>query len=242
MVKAVQSEMVKHTLQEIYHRGGGFPRKPYVLALLTYHMIGMEPGFSYLKEMQKDTITLRLTGENSLLAKMELRELIKAAGNDDWIPQACLGEEILREIDGIFLPILSFSLVNDLLSLNEQRPFVRLILEALLKGKKIVALKTGADPHDPYWKMKGMDKGPALLKRTMLQQLVQLKSMGIILISKNEKADFKPEENKKTVISKETIRNAHLHNQTEIRIQGGSIITPLARDMAKELNILLKTF
>jgi dihydrofolate reductase len=87
-----------------------------------------------------------------------------------------------------------------------------------------------------------MDKGPALLKRTMLQQLVQLKSMGIILISKNEKADFKPEENKKTVISKETIENAHLQNQTEIRIQGGSIITPLARDMAKELNILLKTF
>lgn len=238
----MQSEMVKHTLQEIYHRGGGFPRKPYVLALLTSHMIGMEPGFSYLKEMQKDSITLRLTGENSLLAKMELGELIKAAGNDDWIPESCLSEEILRKIDGIFLPILSFSLVNDLLSLNEQRPFVRLILEALLKGKKIVALKTGADPHDPYWKMKGIDKGPVLLKRTMLQQLVQLKSMGIILISKNEKADFTPEENKKTVISKETIRNAHLQNQTEIRIQSGSIITPLARDTAKELNILLKTF
>ncbi|MBT2689588.1 hypothetical protein J7I93_15460 [Bacillus sp. ISL-47] len=242
MGNAVQSEMVKHTLQEIYHRGGGFPRKPYVLALLTSHMIGMEPGFSYLKELQKDSITLRITGEDSIVDRMQPGELIKAVGNDDWIPQSFLSEKILREIDGIFLPILSFSLINDLLSLNDQRPFVRIILEALLQGKKVAALKTGSDPHDPYWKMKGMDKGPALLKRTLLQQLVQLKSMGITVISDNEKADFTPEMNKKTVISEETIRYAHQHNQTVIRIHSGSIITPLARDVAKELNILLKTF
>lgn len=237
----MQSEMAKHTLQEIYLRRG-FPKKPYVLALLTFHMIGMEPGLSYLREIKKDSICLCMTAEDSLLNHLQPGELIKAAGSDHWIPLGRLSEAIMEEIDVIFLPVLSFSLVNDILTHNEQRPFVRLILEALLKGKKVVALKTGADPYDPFWKLKGMDKGTALFKRKLYQQLIQLKSMGIDLITENEEVDFMAKGNSKSVITEEAVRLVHQRNLSELEIQRGSIITPLARDLAKELNILLKFF
>ncbi|GLB61321.1 hypothetical protein NCCP133_34510 [Cytobacillus sp. NCCP-133] len=236
----MQSEMAIHTLQEIYHRREVFHKKPYVLALLTFHMIGMEPGLSYLRNLNKKSNRFRVSGDESFLANMQPGELIRSIGNDDWIPLRNIKKSYISEINGIFLPILSFSLINDLLSLNEQRPFVRLILEALLKGKKVVALKTGADPYDSYWKMEGMDKGPVLLKRKLHNQLLQLKSMGISVIAVHENADFSTAF-KKSVITEGIVRNAHQRNMTELEIQGGSIITPLARDTARELNILLKT-
>ncbi|WP_370222500.1 hypothetical protein [Cytobacillus sp.] len=230
--------MAKNTLQELYLRNDSFrDRKPHILALLTSHMIGMEPGFSYLKELTKEDITLRMTAEEEMLKQVQLQKLVLLTGNDDWISPSMVHEQLIDHFDEIFLPILSFSLITDILSLNEKRPMVRIILKGLLRGKRVTALKAGGDPFSQYWKLKGMDKGPDLLKRKLNQQLAELKMLGIRLLEFNEPADFAVQPLKKTVITDESLRFAHLNKLDQIAVPKGAIITPLARDTAKELKI-----
>lgn len=120
-----------------------------------------------------------------------------------------------------------FSLITDILSLNEKRPLVQIILKGLLKGKRVTALKAGGDPFSQYWKLKGMDKGPDLLKRKLSQQMAELKMLGIRLIDFNEQADFAVQHVKKTVITDESVRFAHLSKLDQLAVPKGAIITPL---------------
>ncbi|MEC1893491.1 hypothetical protein ACOSZF_06755 [Cytobacillus firmus] len=230
--------MAKNTLQELYMRNEkSRGRKPHILALLTSHMIGMEPGFSYLQKLIQEDITLRMAAEEEMLTQFPLEELVSLTGNDDWISASMINDQLLDHFDEILLPILSFSLIADLLNFNEQRPLVRIILMGLLKGKRVTALKAGGDPFSQYWKLKGMDKGPDILKRKLNGQMAELKVLGIRLIDFNDRADFAVHQMKKTVISDETVRFAYLSKLNQLTVPKGAIITPLARDTAKELKI-----
>ncbi|MBG9550531.1 hypothetical protein ABE25_09545 [Cytobacillus firmus] len=238
MISKKQSVMAKNTLQELYMRNEkSRGRKPHILALLTSHMIGMEPGFSYLQKLIQEDITLRMAAEEEMLTQFPLEELVSLTGNDDWISASMINDQLLDHFDEILLPILSFSLIADLLNFNEQRPLVRIILMGLLKGKRVTALKTGGDPFSQYWKLKGMDKGPDILKRKLNGQMAELKVLGIRLIDFNDRADFAVHQMKKTVISDETVRFAYLSKLNQLTVPKGAIITPLARDTAKELKI-----
>ncbi|MBU8878557.1 hypothetical protein BGM26_06085 [Bacillus sp. FJAT-29790] len=237
-----QSAMMEHTLQELYYRrkSGRVQQKPYVLALLTSHVIGMDPGFSFLRKLSKEDISMRIAAEDEIYSRYSIRGLVKTIGNDDWIPNHKLSDMALHHVDTIFIPILSFSIVSDILSLNDQRPFVRHILTALLTGKRVIGLKHGADPFHQLWRMKGMDKGPDLLKRKLNDQMLQLKAIGIKLIDETERIDFTMLKTmKKTVITEESIRFIHQQNHSRLVVTNDTIITPLAEDKARELNIAL---
>ncbi|QED47738.1 hypothetical protein [Cytobacillus dafuensis] len=241
-----QSALTENTLYELCNRNGSGrrinKRKPYVLALITSHLIGMEPGLSYLRDLSNAQMMLRISAEDELFSHFSLQELVNLIGNDDWILQRELSEMIINQVDIIFLPILSFSLVSDILSYNDRRLLVRIILKAILSGKKVIGLRLGADPYHPIWRMKGMDKGPQILKRKLQEQLQGLKSLGIKLIDTNEKIDFTFEKAyKKSIITEKTIRYVHQNNQSFLFISNETILTPLAKDLARELKISLIT-
>lgn len=238
--------MIHHTLHELWHRNSNNSRslkkRPYVLALLTSHLIGMEPGFSFLHELAKMQWLIRISAEESLFSHYTRNECIALTGNDNWVPFNRLSEKTLKQADIIFVPILSFSLASDILALNEQRPFVRMILNGLLTGKKVIAIKVGIDPNHQVWRLNGMDKGTQSLKKRLLEQMLKLKAMGIKLIdSEDHLSLFFETHQKKSVISAETIQYVSSQNQSKIIVTEESIITPLARDRAKELNITIMT-
>ncbi|MED3551909.1 hypothetical protein [Cytobacillus praedii] len=238
MVPEKQSVLLEHTLHELfYHRTGNKKLKLTVLALITTHLIGMDSGLSFLSEIDREEVIVRFAAEDEVITQMSIEELVKTIRNDNWIPNHLLSEKVLSHTDVILIPNLSFSMVADILSFNEQRTFVRLILTALITGKTVIALKTGADPYHPVLRIKGMNKGSNGLKRKLYNQMMQLKDMGIKLIDENEKLSI--QKVKKTVINEETIRYFHQQNIKSFAISKEVIITPLARDKAKELNITL---
>lgn len=242
MGKEKQSALIEHTLQELNYRNRNVrvQQKPYVLALLTSHLIGVEPGLLYLSTLSKKNLTIRFSAEDELFTHYPIKKLVKLIDNDDWIPSKLLSDSVLHHVDAVFLPILSFSMVNDILSFNDRRLFVRIIMKALFTGKKVFGLKIGADPYHSQWKINGMDKSSNLLKRKLNKQMAELKTMGILLIDEHESLDIKIERIlKKTVITEETIRYIHQRDESKLWITNEMIITPLARDMAKELNIAL---
>ncbi|MBY0120493.1 hypothetical protein [Bacillus sp. S/N-304-OC-R1] len=238
-----QSVMMQHTLQELSDRncmGKSQQKRPYVLALITSHLIGMEPGLLYLNRLVKKQWIVRISAEQSLFLNYTRTELIGLTGNDDWIPLQRLTERLIKQADIILIPILSFSLVSDIISFNEQRPIVRMILNGLLTGKKVVALKVGTDPYHEHWKLNGLDKGTNLLKRKLYKQLSELKSMGIIIIDPDERVESSlVNTEKKTIVTAETVRYIHLQKHDHLIVTKESIITPLAIDVARELNITL---
>lgn len=234
---------MKHTLQELSKRNSyskSLQKRPYVLALITSHLIGMEPGLLYLKDLTSKQCMLRISVENLPYFHDERNEIVRIIGNDDWISHQQLSENIM--IDIVFLPVLSFSIVSDILSFNEQRPFVRLILHSLMTGKKVVALKIGMDADHQLWKVKGMDKGSQAFKRKLKEQMIHLKGLGIDLINEDDHFDaFLYHSQKKSIVSAETIRYLQQQNQHTLRMPSQTIITPLAKDMARELNIAIIT-
>ncbi|KAB2331518.1 hypothetical protein F7731_18160 [Cytobacillus depressus] len=236
-----QSVMAANTLHELSNRnsnGKSLQKRPYVLALLTSHLIGMEPGLLYLQRLIHQPFIIRMAAEESLFEYFSKNKLIELTCNDDWIQSQQL--LVNNQADIIFLPILSFSLAADILSLNEQRPYVRLILQSLLKGKKVVGLKLGIDPHHQLWRLEGMDQSSLHVKRKLHDQMAQLKAMGIQLI--HEEDSIQPLKNnptKKTIVTAETIRYLQQTGQQVINIREKAIITPLAHDLAKELKIEL---
>ncbi|TLS38942.1 hypothetical protein [Pseudalkalibacillus caeni] len=236
-----QSAMMEHTLQLLLNRNGSADQqqKPFVLALLTSHLIGMEPGFSYLKAI-KDNAMLNVVLEEAVLEQYEKQEILRLTGAEKVQIDNEVQEIPFHKLDTVLLPVLSFSLVSDILALNEQRPLVRIILSALLAGKKVIALRAGADPFHPIWKMKGMDKGATALKGKLNKRLIELKSFGVILVDYQDKIDLK-KENSKTLVTEETIRFAYQQGESVIFISKNTIVTPLAKDTAKELNIAIIT-
>lgn len=239
MASEKQSVLMEHTLQElIYRNSGNKRRKPTVLALITTHLIGMDSGLSFLRRISSEEATIRFSIEDEVLTHISIEEIVRISQSDNWIPQHSLSEKTLSHADVVLIPILSFSIMSDILSFNEQRPFVRLVLTALLTGKTVIALKTGANPYHPLWRLKGIDKGSNGLKRNLYNQMIQLKNMGIKLIGENEKLPNLSE--KKTVINEDAIRYFKQQNIHSFVVSEEMIITPLAKDTAKELNITLK--
>ena len=238
-----QSVMMQNTLQELSDRNSiskSQQKRPYVLALITSHLTGIEPGLLYVNRLSNLQWSVRISAEPSLFLDYTRTELIGLTGNDDWIPLQRLSENTIKQADILLIPILSFSLVSDILSFNDQRPFVRIILNGLLTGKKVIALKVGIDPYHELWKINGLDKGTSLLKRKFYDQMIELKSMGIKLIDPEERIDSAIVNKKqKTIVTAETVRYVHLQNQNHLKVTKESIITPLAKDVARELNIAL---
>ncbi len=235
-----QSEMVNHTLYELLYRNSSTKvnKKRMVLALLTSHLIGMEEGLQYVKNLRNGEVSVLFSADDSLLAEYPLTQLINLIENDNWLSKAQLQDRILDKVDAILIPIFSFSMATNILLLHDQNPFVRFILKALFSGKKVIGLKTGIDPYHPLWTINGLDKGSHFLKRKMSNQIAELKSMGIQLI--NEQDSFitsNREIQSKSVITEKTIRYYHQQNDKKLFISRETIITPLALDTAKELAI-----
>ena len=235
MASEKQSVLMEHTLQElIYRNSGNKRRKPTVLALITTHLIGMDSGLSFLRRISSEEATIRFSIEDEVLTHISIEEIVRISQSDNWIPQHSLSEKTLSHADVVLIPILSFSIMSDILSFNEQRPFVRLVLTALLTGKTVIALKTGANPYHPLWRLKGIDKGSNGLKRNLYNQMIQLKNMGIKLIGENEKLPNLSE--KKTVINEDAIRyfqQKKIHSYVVTKEKRNK---PHTKDTAKELN------
>ena len=234
--------MVNHTLHELLYRNSStkVKKKQAVLALFTSHFIGMEQGIQHVKNLRKEEVSVLFSADDSLLAKYPLAQFINLVGNDNWISKTQIQHSSLEAVDVIFIPIFSISLATNILLLNDQYPFVHLILKALFSNKKVIGLKTGIDPHHPLWTINGLDNGSLYLKRKMLNQLAELKSMGIYLINEEDIFISSDRVNKsKSVITEKTIRYYHQQNFNQLFISRESIITPLALDLAKELSISL---
>ncbi|WHY74000.1 hypothetical protein [Fictibacillus enclensis] len=236
MYGARQSTVVKNTLLELlFSENKEVPR---VLSLLTYHFTGMEQGWTLLREAGKKRIRMEIVAEGTLLQHITIASLAAECRHDALYPESFLTGDVLRRTDYVLIPVLSFSLVSDLLRFNDQRTLVRFILQALLNGKKVVALSCGANPFHPVFANKNLNLGTDHLTDKLYSQMTQLKRMGIkVEGSDNSVLSWLEEKKKNAVITEADVLQALKKGRKFITAEKHEIITPLARDAAKQHKI-----
>jgi hypothetical protein len=234
----MQSALVENTLLELFSRSTP-PLPPKVVVYLTYHFVGMDQAFQTLQKLRKQKIRTRLLIDDSVFHYITKKEIVKLTENDDWISLATL--EKMEDLEHLFLPVLSFSLVSSIIALNDQNPFIRFLLQSLLSGKKVSALSIGMNPKHTTWLKNGLTGTTPLLKSTLHTQLQKLRGFGVHLIEPEEALAFflhQPEK-KKTVYTGKNIEQLVHSNKKEIIIDQQTIMTPLALDLLKQHQINL---
>lgn len=243
MQLSLQSTVVDATLQELLIRnreGKTKAQRKTVLVLLSFHMNGMDNSLQGLKKMHENNIRVRICPDEHILEHYNVTDLAQKVGVDDFISLK-EAERQKEQIDHYYIPNLPFSTVSDLVHFNEARPSIRLLLWALMKGKKVSAFSAGADPYHPTWQASGLDQGTAFLKHEMKKQLQQIRGFGIHLIENEADVPshfitaFQTKNNQ--VITADIIKKLAESGQQYIEMDHGTIITPLARDMAREYQI-----
>lgn len=241
-----QSSLADATLQELFYRnrnGSGHARQKTVLALLFHHMNGMDEGLNGLRELRQlcgQNVRIQICPDDSILDHYDVSGLASQAGIDDWI-SLDKAEKQREKVDVFFLPVLPFSAVSDVLGFNDARQSIRLLLWALMSGKKVSAFAAGADPYHSIWKQAGLDHGPAFMKHEMRSQLQKLKGFGVQLLNHHSELQklfrLAIQREQKRLVTAETIREKAEAGLRIVDVEQGAIITPLARDLAKEYQI-----
>lgn len=238
-----QSAVVESALQELLLRNkenAENAQSGKVLALLFSHMNGMDLGMESLKMLREAGIHIRICPDTTLLELWSINEIAGKTGIDDWI--SLEKAEIEKEqIDHIFIPVLPFSIVSDLMNFNDSRPPVRMLLWALMRGKHVSALSPGADPYHSIWQESGLNHGTTFLKHEMQKQLQQIRGCGIHLMKNlNEMWKYVASGNRgetNQVITADMMDKLAKDGKQFIDATKGTIITPLARDIAKKHQI-----
>lgn len=222
-------------------RASGAQEQP-MLALLFYHMNGVEEGLAQLRSLSEHNVQVQLCPDDTILRHYSTKKLTELTGVQDIITLT-EAERRKEEYQHIHIPILSFSAVSDLLRFNDARESINLLMWTLMSGKKVSAWSQGADPFAPIWEENGLNHGSAFLKHELKKQLQQLRGLGVQLIKSTDDLlkDLKKANKSGTpaIITAETIKSLAEAGTAYIDVGQGTIITPLARDIAKEYQIKL---
>lgn len=129
----------------------------------------------------------------------------------------------------------------------------RVILDALQKGLKVIIAEDEFHPEAPARKEASFDKGTASFKDQVNLYKKRLISWGAEFVSLQKlpgriKSEFKKEESlkiipftgKREVLTNEDIILFSGSSEKIIKVSPGAIITPLAKDTARELGIEIK--
>ncbi|MFD1360440.1 hypothetical protein [Lentibacillus salinarum] len=238
-----QSVVVDSTLQELLNKnkkGKEKAQKKTVLALLFFHMNGMDEGLKTLKVLYENNLRVRICADEHILEHYNVTDLAQQVGIDDWITLEDV-EYQKERIDHFYIPILPFSTVSDILHFNDTRPSIRILMWALMNGKKVSALSAGADPYHSIWQQSSLNHGTAFLKHEMKKQLQQIKGFGIQLIENDDDVlrhfiTTSQNENKQ-VVTADMVQKYVEAGQKSIDLEQRVIITPLARDIAMKYQI-----
>lgn len=241
-----RSLLVESTLSELLKRNQSETESDVrtVHVLLFHHLNGIEQYVQSIQNLHNENTRVIVCPDEEVLKHYTINELVAMTGTDDFYTLERLEAE-RESITELLIPALPFSTVSDILNFNDIRASIRLILWTLMSGRKVIANSQGADPFDKSMEASGLNHGTMLLKRRLNEQLRSLKGFGVELIDDisklaNSVKTKKEQSNTKTVLTAEKVQQVRAAGETTLFIDNNTIITPLARDVAKQYGITLE--
>ncbi|CUH94324.1 hypothetical protein P22_0390 [Propionispora sp. 2/2-37] len=245
--------VTREVMNRLRSRDSGNGQKK-VLALFTGGSIGMETGLEEVNRLQAlgaaVTVVLSPAAE-----KIIGRETVQAALGSD-IPIVTVqdrypGKEV-REAAVLVVPVLTQNTAAKVANTLADSLASTMIMQRLMTGKPVIAAYNAADPRDASrCKLQMGQPAPALMQ-ALQANLKKLESYGVVLVPVEGLANAcqtiwgtRPQEcflaakSKKTVIDAPAVKAAFHSGCRQIMIPAAAIITPLARDLARDYGLEL---
>ncbi|WP_425060125.1 Coenzyme A biosynthesis bifunctional protein CoaBC [Sporomusa carbonis] len=223
------------------------------LAIFTGGTIGLDTGLEELSSIQalntEITVVLseaaeKIVGVNRIQEKLGSHINIVTT-------QSPYPGKFLREADIVLVPVLTQNTAAKLAYTLSDTMVSTLILQALMFGKPVIAAVNAADPQDSWRVQKNMAKSSPALREALQANLNKIETYGIQLTpvenltTQAKKVMFrevKPRPvreitSKKQVLDAATVKSAVQSGAKTLTVTKGTLVTPLARDIARENNV-----
>lgn len=226
--------------------------RPKVLTVLTGGTTGLETVMTELNALQANAelIVALSPAAEKIIRPAFIREKL---GDDVALitTQSPYKGDLLQAVELVLVPVLTQNTAAKLALTIADTFVTTAILQALLRGKPVLAVPDAADPnHAQHGEVRTGKPAPALFK-ALQDNLKKLEAFGVTFVSSRQlaaeagKRIGRPQDAEAApvlahkVIDAEAVRMAAKRGATTLTIRNGSIITPLARDIARECNIRL---
>lgn len=230
------------------------------LAIFTGGTIGLEQSFLELQKIQALNIEVSVVLSASAEQIIGIDRIKENLGSNINLvtTHSPYPSKLLREADFVLVPVLTQNTAAKLAyTLSDTLPST-LIMQALMLGKSVLAASNAADPQDGWRIQKDMGKCSPALSESLRQNLRKIQGYGVELvhvdslaagsqkiIDRMAKKEFSSQssepqgasQGKKSILDAETIKVAASNGLKSITTSKGTIITPLARDVAREYGI-----
>lgn len=229
------------------------------LAVITGGTIGLEQGLAQLSALQETgvglTVVLSPAAERVVGAarvRAALGESIRLVTAEQPFPG-----NALREAAFVVVPVLTQNTAAKTAQTISDGLAPTLLMQALLMGKPVIAASNAADPQDG-WRIKAqMGKGAPALQNALRLNLKRLDEFGMTLTDVDELAAHclrkmgqtvaqtggqrkaSERSGKRVVVDAAMIQAVAATGERLVRLAPGAIVTPLARDMARQHAIAL---
>lgn len=228
----------------------------HALAIFTGGTMGLTKSFGELKKLQACGFNFSVVLSSAAEQIIGTARILAELGSDTQIVTAAESYpgNLLKAAELVLVPVLTQNTAAKLASTQADTCCTTLIMQALMMGKPVVAAVNAASPDDGERIRLSMGNAPAGLRQVLRQNLKTIGSYGITLVSAAEleaagkKAITKTCETvdvkitaspkiKRTVLAAAAIRQAYSKGIKKMTIPSGMIITPLARDVARDCGI-----
>jgi len=258
-------DLVRKVVEEVLQKLKNKEKR--VLALFCGGTIGAAEGISELKKLiakgYKVGVTFTPAGSKVIgvdKIKSECGE-IEVISNDISCPTA----KILENQDVIVVPVLTQNSAAKIANGIADNMVTTLIMHSLLLGKRVIAARNACDLNDAKRIKLGMDRANDEYKKRFEDYLIQIQKYGIKLVDVEQLADsveaefaepekddnfqddIKKEEvaetsKDKLVFTGKILTASDVSNWTApiLKVMKGTLVTPLARDVAHQQGIEIK--
>lgn len=226
------------------------------LAIFTGGTIGLSEGLEEISKLKQSgfyiTVVLSPAAEK-ITGYERMKEYL---GMD--VPVIMVNDEYpgghLKEADVVLIPVLTENTAAKVANTMADSLASTLIMQALMRGKPVLAAKNAADPKDALRIQADMGHAAPGLVQALQTNLKKLEGYGVTLVSVQnlaaecqrmltpKKSDVSGRTSeKKGIIDAQAIKAAADSGVANLVIASGTIITPLARDLAKDFHITIQT-
>jgi hypothetical protein len=251
--------LVQTVTREVLRRlQDGQPVKPeggQLLAVFTGGVIGLEQALAELKRLKTDGARFTVVLSQAAEQVIGVERIQTALGNDVEIvySHSPYPGRQLQEAKGVLVPVLTRNTAAKLAVTLADTMVATLIFQALMLGKPVLAARDAADPQKVWRVGNPAAKAPPGLMNALEANLKKLESLGMrllpverlageaasLVLKEEQPTQHKPAA-KRGVLNAETIKAAAAQGNRKLWIAPGTLVTPLARDLAHEYGVELE--
>ncbi len=256
-----KEEMVQLVTQEIMrqlqHRPVADPEKSTqyqhkALVIFTGGTIGFEQGLAEIKKLQNLCFEITVVLSAAAQEVLGIERIKEELGSHISIvtAQSPYPGKLLREADILIVPVLTQNTAAKLAYTLSDTMVSTLILQGLMMGKPVVAAANAADPLDGWRAQYSMGNASAGLVQALQENLKKLARYGMQLVpvetigsvsqnvlNRQKTVAVNSLTTKKTVLDAAAIQAAAQNGSKRIAVSPGTIITPLAKDTARDCGV-----